>query len=368
MDQLFQELLTVFEQIILERSEDGTFHLLGMPCDWFRQFFPTVSPGQPCANLESTFPFLENFLTDAEWFWEECDRGVLKSGLWSEISPQGQEYQLEAAAVCLSDRKILLLERAEAAYQEKHILIQTGREHQLSYDRLIKEIQKKEILLHCIFHDLAGQLATFIYCLELLGLESLSERGRERLNIGRRQVKVQEELVKEIVQAFSSEIESLEEVVVDPVQVPDLLVCAQNIVDIFTPTFLMQKKQIQLLPEIDKTENWQVVGERSRIERVLSNLIENALRYTPENSIVQINLQQEDEFIFCAVDDQGMGVPPESVKYLFQRFFQGKGRSGKAGLGLYFCRITVEHWGGAIGYTPTATGGARFWFRLRKYE
>lgn len=366
MAEIYRELFAAFNQIILERMDDGSFQLISMPCDWFKDFFPTISTGQQLANLESNFPFLENFLTDAERCWKECDHGVLKSGFWSETSPKGQEYQLEAFAVCLDRRKVLLIELAEAAYREKLALIQTGREHQLSHDRLIKEIQKKEILLHCIFHDLVGQLTTFSSCLQLLELEELSERGQELLNIGRVQVKLQEALVKGIVQAFSDEIESFTEVTDDPDQAPDLLACIQDVVDIFTPTFLTQNKQIRLSPEIDRTASWKVVGEQSRIERVLSNLIENALRYTPKKSVVQINLRQEDEFIFCAVDDQGVGVPSDSVKYLFHLFFRGKEHSGKAGLGLYFCRITVEHWGGTIGYTPLPAGGARFWFRLRK--
>lgn len=365
MDEIFRELSVAFDQVVLERIDKESFHLVGMLPSWFKQFFPDASTTQDRVVLENTFPFLENFLIDAERFWEENDRGTLKSGFWSESSPQGQECQLEAFALCLSKRKLLLIELAENAYQERRSLLQTGREHQLSYDRLVKEIQKKEILLHCIFHDLAGQLTTFKYCLELLDLEPLSERGRERLNIGRIQLRLQEELVREIVQAFSAEIESFKGID-DPDQAPDLLVCVQNVVDIFTPTFLIQKKQLQFLSDLDKTKSWKVVGEQSRIERILSNLVENALRYTPENSTVQINLQQEEEFTLCTVDDQGSGVPPESVKYIFQRFFKGKGRAGRAGLGLYFCRITVEHWGGTIGYEPIP-GGSRFWFRLRNF-
>lgn len=365
MDEIFRELPFVFDQVVLERIDHEWFHLLGKLPDWFKHFFPNVSATQPRSDLESTFPFLENFLIDAERFWQQNDRGILKSGFWSEVNLVGQECQLEAFAVCLNQQKVLLIERAETAYQERQALIQTGRDHQLIHDRLVKEIQKKEILLHCIFHDLAGQLTTFKYCLELLGLEALSDRGRDRLNIGRIQVKLQEELVKEIVQAFSAEIESFKETA-DPEQAPDMLVCVQNVIDIFTPTFLAQNKQLQFLSNRDTTKNWKVIGEQSRIERILSNLVENALRYTPEKSTVSINLQQEEEFILCTIDDQGSGVPSEAVKYIFQRFFQGKGRTGRAGLGLYFCRITVEHWGGTIGY-EAIPGGARFWFRLRKF-
>jgi hypothetical protein len=364
MDEISRELFATLDQVVLERIDPASFCLIGTAPGWFSQVFPEAAASQSRLRLEQTFPFLENFLIDADRFWQTSAATILESGLWSERL-QAQEYHLEALAIRLNNKNILLIKRADGAYQEKQTLLQVARENKLSYDRLHKEMQSKEILLHCIFHDLAGQVTTFSNCIELLSFEALSEQGKEYLNIGRRQIKRQTELLQEILQAFSAEIAS-QEVTTDPVQLPNLLNCAQSVIDTFAPSFQVQNKQLQLHGEASKTQNWQVIADRSRLERVLSNLVENAFRYTPEGSTVQINLYEEEEFLLCAVDDQGAGVPPESVKFLFQRFFQGEDHSGKAGLGLYFCRITVERWGGAIGYVPLATGGARFWFRLRK--
>jgi signal transduction histidine kinase len=99
---------------------------------------------------------------------------------------------------------------------------------------------------------------------------------------------------------------------------------------------------------------------------VLQNLLGNALRYSPKGSTVTIGLARDEESITFSVDDEGPGVPEEVRDRLFQKFSQGRTKSGSAGLGLYFCRITVERWGGEIGYTPRDTGGSRFWFRVRR--
>ncbi|QSJ20732.1 ATP-binding protein [Nostoc sp. UHCC 0702] len=80
--------------------------------------------------------------------------------------------------------------------------------------------------------------------------------------------------------------------------------------------------------------------------------------------VSKLLLQLDREYVLLVVDDQGSGVPPKMVNTLFQKFFQGKDKSGRVGLGLYFCRITVERWGGKIGYFPRQTGGSKFWFRL----
>ena len=59
------------------------------------------------------------------------------------------------------------------------------------------------------------------------------------------------------------------------------------------------------------------------------------------------------------------GLPPDQrPDQLFALFSKGKSHAGKAGLGLYFCKITVERWGGAIGAETRERGGSRFWFRL----
>jgi CheY-like chemotaxis protein/HPt (histidine-containing phosphotransfer) domain-containing protein len=69
------------------------------------------------------------------------------------------------------------------------------------------------------------------------------------------------------------------------------------------------------------------------------------------------------------VDDQGPGLPKDQQdSQLFALFSKGKSNAGKAGLGLYFCKITVERWGGAIGAETRAPGGSRFWFRLPRAE
>ena len=103
-----------------------------------------------------------------------------------------------------------------------------------------------------------------------------------------------------------------------------------------------------------------------RLDRVLSNLLGNALRFTPAGSTVRLGLRRDGATVTFTVDDQGPGVPEEMQARLFQKFSQGKTKAGSAGLGLYFCRITVERWGGSIGYTTREDGGARFWFSLRR--
>ena len=109
-----------------------------------------------------------------------------------------------------------------------------------------------------------------------------------------------------------------------------------------------------------------VTGETERLERVLYNLLANAIRHSTEGQTISVRVEEDGDFIQTSVEDEGAGVPEALVEGLFDRFVQGASHTGQVGLGLYFCKITVEGWGGSIGYTPGKTGGACFWFRLPK--
>jgi signal transduction histidine kinase len=110
-------------------------------------------------------------------------------------------------------------------------------------------------------------------------------------------------------------------------------------------------------------------ADEAALHSILDNLLDNALRYTPEGSQVEIHLTPElDGFITLAVLDRGPGVP-ESLRWqVFQQFFRrdagtGSGDLGQ-GVGLYISRRLVERMGGRIWAEPRPGGGSRFAFTL----
>ena len=367
-ESITADLFTALDMVVMEPLNDGSFGIIGNVPEWFVQFYPDVTSKRDKLRLGKKFPFLENFLLDAEDFWIENDDAgpQLKSGLWSEIDISGNECHLEASAVRLKNKKILLISLVEIAYKEKQSIIQNARQTNLSYYHFLKELQKQETLIHCIIHDLTGQITGINYCFELLSFQNLTPKGREYLENGKKQSKKQAMLIRDILNAFAAEVESRETFILDHAQAPDVLICAKEVVDALLLTFSRNNINLQIKPNIDISRDWKVVGDKLRLERVVSNLVENAFRHSPPSSTVTIDFEDDGEFILLTVDDEGSGVPQDISKSLFQKFFQGKEKSGRAGLGLYFCRITVESWGGSIGYSPRESGGSRFWFRLPK--
>ncbi len=357
-ESITAEIFAALNILVLERLDVGKFKITGDQPKWIRRFCrKNLESGMEIIIPEEDFPFVENFLIDAEEYWQSSEKKPLKSGIWSDLDIAGNEFHFEASALITNQKKILLIEMMSDAYLEKQSLIQQARENKLNYQHIIKENQKKEVLIHCIIHDVAGQLSGINCCLALLELENLTDKGKQRLEIGRKQTVQQEILIRQILNAFSTEVKSLEGFSNGSEKAPDILVSAREVVELLTPTFALNKMRLQLSEDIDTSADWQVVGDKSRLDRILANLIENAFRHSPSESTVSVNLLSQEKYIVASVQDRGSGVPLEIADTLFQKFTQGQKKSGKSGIGLYFCKITVERWGGEIGFTSREGGG-----------
>ena len=120
---------------------------------------------------------------------------------------------------------------------------------------------------------------------------------------------------------------------------------------------------IDLPPDLPR-----VLADRRRIEQVLTNLLTNAARHSPETSVIRVSAELEGVHMAISVSDDGVGVPSERLPYLFRKFFRSEGDqqgSVGAGLGLAVCKGIVEAHGGRIWAESEGPGlGARFTFTL----
>lgn len=351
--------------IVLERVSEATFTVYGEAPEWFVRLCPEATSPEPFEPGQR-FAFLEAFLFDAEQFWIEPTTDSVKSGPWIEVGDDGLQHYLEATAVRVGERCLLIVELPRIPYEEHLAVIQTGRETSLERDAMMREIQKKEILLHCIVHDLKGPLSGIVGSVSLLAGKETLPGQKEFLELALRQSSRLELLIQGILSAFSAEIEALEQFTFDPAAAPDALETIGEAALAMAPAYKLSRASLEIDPEIDPNADWRVVGEKVRLDRVLQNLIGNALRYSPKGSTVTLGLSTDGDLVTFTVDDQGPGVPEEVRGRLFQKFSQGGTKAGSAGLGLYFCRMTVERWGGEIGYEPRDGSGSRFWFRLQR--
>ena len=132
--------------------------------------------------------------------------------------------------------------------------------------------------------------------------------------------------------------------------------------------FLAQQKNQTLVLDVPKelsaTFDWDI------IQRVLVNLLTNAIKYTPASKSVGVYATKGNQFHQLSVKDEGEGIPEEHLANIFDKFFQTNAKSSGAvrstGLGLTFCKMVVEAHEGEIGVTSTIDQGSEFFFTLPK--
>jgi signal transduction histidine kinase len=110
------------------------------------------------------------------------------------------------------------------------------------------------------------------------------------------------------------------------------------------------------------------VADMQRIEQVLFNLFDNAVKYSPDGGTIRVELEASATHALVTVSDQGLGIPSEKLPFIFDRWYQAHhgthGDYGGMGLGLYICKEIIERHGGHMWAKSDEQGGSTVGFAL----
>jgi len=229
-----------------------------------------------------------------------------------------------------------------------------------------KQIELEEMrndLQAMLFHDLQSPLGNVISSLELLTYELPEDSSPillEMVDIAMRSSSRLQTLIRSLL-----DINQLE--AGHPVTEQSRVNIAKLIEDVWDtvkPSY--EKREIELCRQIaDHLPD--VFVQEDMIRRVLINLLDNAIKYSPDSQQITFEAKpQDDEFVLISVSDQGEGIPEGLRDTIFEKFRRIKTEtySKGLGLGLAFCRLAVEAHGGKIWVDDAPDGGARFNFIL----
>jgi signal transduction histidine kinase len=120
--------------------------------------------------------------------------------------------------------------------------------------------------------------------------------------------------------------------------------------------------------EVEFPENFPVIlGDEDRIAQVLSNLISNAIKYSPGGGKIRVQGDVRPDHVIVCVSDQGTGIATGDIPHIFDRFYRAEDAKRKtkgAGLGLYLARAVIEAHGGSIWVDSNPNEGAHICFSL----
>lgn len=137
----------------------------------------------------------------------------------------------------------------------------------------------------------------------------------------------------------------------------------QEVIDALGP--LMDEKDIKLVSRMPETVS-RAQLDRNKMFQVLSNLLNNAIKFSPHSGTILIELEDRPQEIVLRVSDEGPGLCMKNSQKVFDKYWSGEGTQCGTGLGLYICKTIIEAHGGLIDAENRQSGGASFWFRVPK--
>jgi signal transduction histidine kinase len=249
----------------------------------------------------------------------------------------------------------------EAALAIRNARLYEREREQVARLRALDELQ--EAFVSSVSHELRTPLTCVRTSVDLLHATSagLSEEQNELVHTIGEHVGRLESLVTDLL-----EITKLEAGQVTLTKQPtDLRQIASRVVVSLRPLTEHKGQTVQLhLPEIAS----QVEVDRRRMEQVLTNILSNAIKFTPKQGHIDLRMTETPDSLQVCVTDNGPGIPTEDQEHIFDRFYvvtDGRGLSG-VGLGLYIGRQMIDLHGGRIWVESRVGEGSTFCFAVPK--
>jgi signal transduction histidine kinase len=231
-------------------------------------------------------------------------------------------------------------------------------------ERLKRLDAMKSLLLGNVSHELRTPLASIKGHVELVLDEQVgpvNERQREALDFADRDADHLNRLIEELLVVSSIEFGSL--------RLQRARVDLREAIDWCVERMGKELRQKAIGVEVRTPPGLpELHADRDRLVQVLSNILRNAINFSPQDSRITVEARRSGGVVEARVSDQGIGVPPDSLERIFDRFYQVDSsttrRVGGVGLGLYICKGIVEAHGGRIWAESEGGKGTTIVFQL----
>lgn len=227
-------------------------------------------------------------------------------------------------------------------------------------ERLERQFRAQQRLLADVSHELRTPLTTIRGNLDLM--RRMGEADPESLADIQVEIERMTRLVGDLLLLARADSGGLP-IERKPVELDNLLFDVHRQVEKISPPVKI------ILKTVDQVT---ILGDLDKLKQLMLNLVENGVKYTPSGGIVSLSLSKSDGWSHFEVSDSGVGIPPESLPYIFDRFYRvDKARSraqGGSGLGLSIAKWIAQAHGGEIQVSSRVGEGTTFMVTLPLHE
>ena len=319
----FQRLLGFSEEELLERSIFELVH----PDDRAKTMseYVKLSTGQPVKLMENRLACKDGTYRWVAWSYFPVPADGLAFGVGRDITDLRRMHEM-------------LRVRAEELENANRV---------------------KDEFLATMSHELRTPLTSILGWSRLLDSNKLAEKDKERaIQIIQRNAEAQSKLIEDLLDV-SRIITGKLKIEFQPVSFAGV---TESAVNSLRPA--LDTKHLQLETSIDPAAG-PISGDPARLQQIVTNLLSNAIKFTPNGGKILLCLQRNDSHVRLDITDTGVGIAPEHLPHIFERFRQVDSSNvrshGGLGLGLAIVDHLVRQQGGAVSATSEGTGkGATF--------
>lgn len=233
-----------------------------------------------------------------------------------------------------------------------------------SFERLAEASRMKSEFINVVSHQLRSPLSNLKWTIELLmsgRLGKIEEDQIEYFRILKENSERMEELVSDLLIVSRIETATLP-LKKEETSLENLI---NKLISEFQPFAKASNVEIEFKGQKDLPK---ILTDPFQIRLVIENLLDNATKYIKDSGKVEILLEKRAKNLYFEIEDDGVGIPKEDQKYIFQKFFRSENilryQTQGSGLGLYISKAVIEKSGGKIGFKSREGIGSTFWFTL----
>ena len=255
--------------------------------------------------------------------------------------------------------KNLKTERAQNDDESSQILEKLSDEVK-EHDKTKFSVTTRDELITILSHDLRNPIGAISTSAELIAEQTTEPTLVQMVELIKRNANIALQLIQDIF-----EMESIAQGKFElHIEKQNLYQLLQESVESFQHAAAEKKISLELTPVDSIVE---IPFDRVRIWQVISNLLGNAVKFTPSGGSIKVSLELNSDEAVIAIRDNGIGIPAEKLNIIFNRFSQiaSKNRTG-LGLGLYISKIFVEAHKGRIWVDSSPGQGSTFYISLKK--